>query len=133
MSDQPKITRIDIKDYPHQPGIRVEKYADGWQANSRPYEISTQRQMSLADMSAWLKANGWQVYEWEACPVLGVPAGLRAFKGRPRSVRSRWEMRQLRQELSEKADAYLRTPESYGQVGVSLVNRVHVIDLAYEL
>lgn len=128
------ITRIDLKDFPNQDGVTVKKFADGWQPNTPPVEISTQRQMSCTDMADWLESHGWHVVRWEACPVLGIPAGARAFKGQPRSVRTRWQLKKYRDELVEKADAYLRTPESYNMAnGPTLVYRVHVLDLAYEL
>lgn len=128
----PIITRIDLKDYPHQDGIQVKKWADGWDPNTRPFEISTQRQMTLEQMVAWLRDNGWTVYEWEACPVLGIPAGARAFKGTPHSVRTRYQLKQLRDQYVRKAEEWLRTPESYTNPP-TVVNRIHAIDLAFEL
>ena len=126
----PIITRIDIHDYPT--GLEVKKFADGWGPNTPPAEISNQARMTIDEMIAWLEAHGWKIYTWEACPVLGVPQGARAFRGTPRSVRTKYQLKKLRDTYIARADAYFRTPESF-QNPPSTVNRIHAIDLAFEL
>jgi len=126
------ITRVDFRDFPNEPGIQVKKYADGWNPNSNPVEVSTQREMTLEQMVTWLEQHDWTVYRWDVCPVLGLPAGARAFRGEPQSVRTKWQLKKLRDQYLAKAEEWFRTSESYS-APITTVNRIHAIDLAFEL
>lgn len=127
------ITRIDLQDFPNEPGVRVSKYAQGWTIKSHPADISNQREMTLDEMVDWLISHDWDVVRWEAGPELGIPAGARAFRpGTRKSVRSKGQLKKMRDSMKAKAEAYFRTPESFRNPP-SLINRIHVIDLAYEL
>lgn len=123
-----KTTRIDIFNY--QDKLTVKKYTEGWNVNSRPAQISTPQNFTYQDILEWLKNEGWEVFEWESCPIMGVPEGARGYLGKPRPVRSRWEIKKLRDHYVKLADAYFSTPASYHNKP-SLINRLHAIDLAY--
>ena len=73
------------------------------------------------------------MYRWPACAELGIAEGLRAFHGKPRSVRTKGQMRSMRAKITEKANAYLRTPASYKKPIPELIGKVYVTDLAFEL
>lgn len=130
------ITRIDLQDYPNEPGIRVKKFADGWTPHSAPSEITNQRKLTLAEMVAWLQENGWDVYEWEADDWLGIPAGARAFRqGTKKSVRTNYQLKKLRDDLKKKQDAYYR--EYLGKRALyqdpPIIRSLGYLDLAYVL
>ena len=86
------ITRIDLKNYPNEGGIRVAKYADGWTIGGLPREHYTTDTMSLDEMIAWLKAAGWDVIEWKDGKYYGLPDGARAWKGPRKPVRKKSEI-----------------------------------------
>jgi len=127
----PSITRIDLKDFPGEEGIRIEKWVDGWRANDPPYQRYVTTNMTLAEMAAWLRAEGWTVFDWRGGEFLGIPDGARAFLGEPRSIRTKYQMKKRREEITRKAEEYFRTPESYRQVPPPLVGKVYAIDLAF--
>lgn len=133
ISQLPKITRIDLKDFPNEDGIRVSKYADGWKATDRPIDVSTQTKLTFEEMVTWLKDNGWDVVEWPASPILGVPRGARAFLGERRSVRTNWELKKYRDQLKIKRDRYFQTPESFGPDLDQLSGMLNCLDLAFVL
>lgn len=94
--EQKKVTRIDMYERGNQ-GVYIEKYTEGWTAGSPAVSRDTNTENTLGEMVAWLRENGWRVYEWPG----GGPGsgGARAFLGRPYPVRTRWGIQYKRQHL----------------------------------
>ena len=137
ITQTPKITRIDLKDFPNVAGIQVKKWADGWTANSMPAEISTQTKMTLEEMVEWMRENGWDVVTWEADEFMGIPAGARGFKGPRKPIRTRDQMKRERARLQKQSeewyDTYYRGKQDTYTPIPYVCGMVHAIDLAYEL
>lgn len=127
------ITRIEIREFPNQTGLSIKKYGRNWSPKSLPDSITKETKLSIEEIEKWLIDHGWTVYKWSACEYLGIPKGIRAFKGKPRSVRTKYQMKKYRRELEKRVNDYLRTPESYKKPIPEVVGKIHVIDLAYEL
>lgn len=124
------ITRIDLKDFPNEEGIRVSKWAAGWGIDTRPTEIY-QTDKPLSEMVAWLESHGWTVVKWPADPILGVPEGARAFLGSElRPVRKSGEIAYLRRRYTQAQERYFRT-RSDSDPTPELLDMLSGINLAY--
>jgi hypothetical protein len=135
MNGQPKkITRIDLVNLPHKQGTLVEKFQDGWTASSRAVITTTNKEMTFAEIVEWLKANEWLVYEWPACPELGIEQGARAFRGKPLPVRTKNTLIWYRNLLGERFDRAMkdRRDPYTGQL-IPLPINLSTIDLALYL
>lgn len=131
MSAEIIITRIDLKDFPNEEGIRIEKWLEGWKATDRPYQSYNSDAMSLAEMAAWLRSDGWAVYEWRGGSYFGIPDGVRAYRGKPRSVRTKREMQYRREIIKRKSEEYFRNPNVGATDPKSLLYTISFIDLAH--
>lgn len=125
------ITRIDLKDFPNEEGIRIEKWVQGWRANDPPYQRYNSEDMTLPEMAEWLRGEGWAVYDWTGGEFLGIPDGVRAYRGEPRSVRTKYQMKKRRSQIVKKSDEYFRIPGNILKPVPPLVGMVHAIDLAH--
>jgi hypothetical protein len=124
------ITRIDLKDFPNEDGIRVSKWAEGWGIDTRPSEIY-QTDKPLAEMVAWLESHGWTVVKWPADPILGIPEGARAFLGsEPLPIRKGPEIQALRRRYTQKQERYFRS-RNESDPTPELTNMLSQINLAY--
>lgn len=96
--EQRKVTRIDMYEAGKN-GVLVLRFADGWTASSNPVQQHSNTEKTLDEMVAWLKENGWHVYEWPG----GGPGsrGARAFLGRPLPVRSKYGILYKRRFMSD--------------------------------
>lgn len=85
-------------------GYRVEKYIDGWTANTPPHEITLdppiksttgqEQPFDLDNALAALQARGWTVHRW--------PTGARAWLGPTLPVRDRQQITRLRAALTRQ-------------------------------
>jgi hypothetical protein len=94
-----EITRMDF--YRLADAWKVSKFPYGWTATTRPIEIKLFQDkdggFDIAANIQWCQDHGWIVRQWNE--RLSIPAGYRAFKGKPQPVRDARMIMFLRKKL----------------------------------
>jgi len=106
---RPKITRIDFALTSDL--VVVNKIDDGTTARTAVVvDSSIKERAKLDEMLSWCEANGWSVRRY-------FPLGARAWKGQPRVIRTRDQIRKKHADLT-----------NHPVDGLQL----HALDLAYD-